>query len=211
MFLGAWSEEKHEATGPAKQLNMRTFIAIPLPQEIKASLAKLQEKLKASGADVKWVEPANIHLTLKFLGERDEKKIEKIEQAIQDTAKDKTEFIARISSLGAFPKISSPRVIWVGIDQGDSETKLIAGELEGLIAKIGIPKEEREFSSHITIGRTKSSKNLEKLVKVLSDYTGEFGKDELKFTVKKIVLYKSTLTPRGPIYEALKDATLKTI
>ena len=190
---------------------MRTFIAIPLPQEIKDSLARLQEQLKSSGTDVKWVEPDNIHLTLKFLGERDDKKIEKIEQAIQDTAKDKTEFIAHISSVGAFPKISSPRVIWVGIDQGDSETKLIAGELEEKIAKIGIPKEEREFSSHITIGRTRSSKNLEKLVKILNDCAKELDELKLKFNVKKIVLYKSTLTPRGPVYEALKEATLKTI
>src|SRR3989338_2255815 len=122
---------------------MRTFIAIELPQEIKDSLARLQEQLKQSGADVKWVAPKNIHLTLKFLGERDDKKIEKIKQVIEEAAKERTVFQMRIASLGAFPNERSPRVIWVGVTQGDSETKQIAESLEAKIAKLGIPQEER--------------------------------------------------------------------
>src|SRR3990167_7792589 len=121
---------------------MRTFIAIELPSEIKDSLRRLQEKLKASKADVKWVEPNNIHLTLKFLGEIEDKKLEKITQIIDDTAKEKNKFQIHISSLGAFPKIDFPRVIWVGVETGDKETKQVAEELEEKTAKIGIPKED---------------------------------------------------------------------
>jgi 2'-5' RNA ligase len=187
---------------------MRTFIAIELPQEIKDSLRRLQEKLKASKTDVKWVEPNNIHLTLKFLGEVDDKKLDKVIKIIEETARDKNEFQMRISSLGAFPKIDFPRVIWVGVETGNKETKAIAEELEEKTAKIGIPKEDRPFSSHITIGRTRSSLNREKLVQDLKN-KAELGGEKLEFYVTKITLFKSTLTPHGPIYEVLKETNLK--
>ncbi len=189
---------------------MRAFIAIELPKEVKDSLSNLQEQLKKSGADVKWVQTQNIHLTLKFLGERDDKKIEKIMQILEEVAQGKNPFQLRISSLGAFPKIDFPKVIWVGIDQGDNETKEIAKELEEKIAQIGIPKEDRPFSSHITIGRTRSGLNREGLVKDLANLTRNFGQQIQEFLVTKITLFKSTLTPKGPIYEVLKEASLKT-
>lgn len=189
---------------------MRTFIAIELPKEIKDALARLQEQLKISAADVKWVEPNNIHLTLKFLGEVDDKKIGEVGKIIEDIAKGERPFQARISSIGAFPKISSPRVIWVGIDKGDNETKEIAKGLEEKIAKVGIPKENRDFSSHITIGRTRSVLNRERLAKELKTVADNLEKNNLEFSVRKIALFKSTLTPNGPIYEALKETSLAT-
>ena len=189
---------------------MRAFIAIELPQEIKDALAHIQEQLKISGADVTWVQPQNIHLTLKFLGEIDDKKLEEIISILENATQNKNPFSTRLSSLGAFPKINFPRVIWVGIDKGDAETKQIAKVLEEKIAKIGIPPETRPFSSHITIGRVRSSLNREKLVKNLNDLADSFGKENLEFLVTKTTLFKSTLTPKGPIYEALKEANLKT-
>jgi len=189
---------------------MRTFIAIELPKEIKDSLAKLQNQLNESGADVKWVEPQNLHLTLKFLGERDEKKVKQIAQVIEKIAQGKGSFQARIASLGAFPGIKSPRVIWVGINQGDSETKEIAKELEEEIAKTGIPKEDRPFSSHITIGRIRSSLNRERLVQGLQELADDLAGKNLEFCIAKFTLFKSILTPKGPIYERLKDVNLKT-
>jgi RNA 2',3'-cyclic 3'-phosphodiesterase len=188
---------------------MRTFIAIELPKEIKEYLAKLQQELKTAQADVKWVEPDNIHLTLKFLGEIDDTLLEKITAIINDVANKISAFKLRINSLGAFPKIDSPRVIWVGVDAGDKEVKEIAGKLEEEIAKIGIPKEDRPFSSHITIGRTKSGLNQQKLVQVLKDKFDLGGKNP-EFSASKITLFKSTLSPKGPAYEILKEADLKT-
>jgi 2'-5' RNA ligase len=188
---------------------MRTFIAIELPEEIKKSLSKLQEQLKTTGADVKWVEPKNIHLTLKFLGERDDKKVKGIESLLSEVSSHNNSFKIRINSVGAFPNLNSPRVIWVGIDEGDSETKKIAQELEEKIAKLGIPKEERAFSSHITIGRKRSAKNLKELSESLKKASE--GKFDLPvFAVDKITLFKSTLTSQGPIYEPVKIASLTT-
>ena len=188
---------------------MRSFIAIELPKEIKDTLAQIQETLKKQGADVKWVEPKNIHLTIKFLGEIDEQKLAKVISIMEEAVKDKNTFSLRIWSLGAFPKLDYPKVIWVGLKQGDRETKIIAEGLEEKITKLGIPKEKRSFSSHITLGRVKSNLNRLNLVTVLKNLEGSLEKENLEFVATKITLFKSTLTPQGPIYDALKEINLK--
>ncbi|MFA5145483.1 MAG: RNA 2',3'-cyclic phosphodiesterase [Candidatus Omnitrophota bacterium] len=188
---------------------MRTFVAIELPKEIKSRLGDIQEQLKKSGADVKWVSPLNIHLTLKFLGDIDDTKLNKINEILEACTKNKGSFKIRVSSLGAFPEIKLPRVIWMGIDKGDNETKGIAKDLEEEFSKIGIPAEDRPFSSHITIGRTRSFLNKEKLAGDLENLANNLSRENWEFTVGNITLFKSTLTPKGPIYETLKTASLK--
>lgn len=187
---------------------MRAFIAIELPEETRDKLSALQQELKASGADVKWVRPENIHLTLKFLGEINEKQVELIKGIIDTAAGKRRAFRVRVSSLGAFPRIESPRVVWIDIEEGDEEVKGIAAELQENISWAGIPKEERPFSSHITIGRIRSPINRDKLVRCLKDKTDLGGKN-MEFYAGKITLFKSTLTPKGPLYETLKEANLK--
>jgi 2'-5' RNA ligase len=182
---------------------MRAFIAIELPQEIKDSLGRLQAKLKTAGADVKWVDPKNIHLTLKFLGEIDEQTKERVSTKLAEICSGRKQFNLSLSSCGAFPNTDSPRVIWAGIEQGDKEIKTIADAIEIQLESIGIPKETREFSSHITLGRTRSSKNRPELAKILSELSSKPLKEQ--FPASKITLFKSTLTPRGPIYETLQD------
>lgn len=197
---------------------MRAFIAIELPKEIKDALGELQGELKKSGADVKWVEPQNIHLTLKFLGEIDAVTLSKISDILEDTAKDKNAFHIRISCLGAFPKINYPKVLWLSIDKGDNEVKEIAKQLKEKIAKAGVPREDRPFSTHITIGRTRSTLNRERLVQDLKNlalHKSLAGQSAtiiggLEFVVTKLIIFKSSLTPKGPIYEGLKEANLKT-
>jgi 2'-5' RNA ligase len=184
---------------------MRTFIAIELSPEIEEYLRRLQERLKTSQADVKWVSPQNIHLTLKFLGEIDEKTLEQIKHILEDTACSSEQFTLRLSVIGAFPSIKSPRVIWIGIDKGDEEVKVIAKELEDKLSAIGLPKEDRAFSSHITLGRVRSSGNRNNLVKSLESLKEKLLEGNTELRVEKITLFKSTLTPKGPIYEALKE------
>ncbi|MFA4842872.1 MAG: RNA 2',3'-cyclic phosphodiesterase [Candidatus Omnitrophota bacterium] len=190
---------------------MRAFIAIELPQDIKDYLQGIQHQLKDTGADVKWVEPKNIHLTLKFLGEIDDKKLESLTYILQEAVTPKTSFHIRISSLGAFPGLNSMRVIWAGIDKGDKEAKEIATELEENLSKSGIPKETRGFLTHITIGRVKSPLNRVKLIQALAELKDNPAKLNLEFVAKEVSLFKSNLTPKGPIYEVLKAVSLKTI
>lgn len=203
---------------------MRTFIALPLPSEIQERLSTIQERLKKNGADVSWVKPHNIHLTLKFLGERDEKMIKSIGEILEQVAGDTQPFYLRLSSPGAFPGINAPRVIWMGIDKGAEETKILAQELEDKIARAGIPKEKRPFSCHITIGRVRSGLNIQKLteeLKRIQTQTGDLtagipekpGQDtsRFEFSVDKVILYASTLTPQGPVYQPVKIANLRII
>ena len=142
---------------------MRTFIAIELSDEIKNTLAQIESHLKYSGADVKWVEKDSVHLTLKFLGEIDEKKCEKVKMALDETAKSTRPFEISFKDIGAFPKVEYPRVIWVGLDKGAKESAELAGRVDEALSKIGFQKETRPFAAHLTIGRVRSAKNREAL------------------------------------------------
>jgi len=190
---------------------MRTFIAIKLPTQIKDYLASLQEELKKSGADVKWVAPDNIHITLKFLGEIDEKQLGEISLIMDRVSSDIKGFTVNLDTPGAFPNIKSPRVIWMGLNKGDQQLKTIAKELEERIEKLGIPKEDRAFSSHITLGRTRSGLNRDKLIAALQIASKPRNQTQTsEFPVTSVTLFKSTLTPKGPIYEVVKESSLKT-
>lgn len=189
---------------------MRTFIAIELPQEIKDGLARLQSQLKKAGADVKWVKPKNIHLTLKFLGEISAKQLPKVIEIIEEVTRTKKQFKIGLSSCGAFPGKKAPRVIWVGVNKGNEEIRFIVQELEEKMEEIGIPKEERPFSSHITIGRVKGALNTGKLSGVLKESENYPGGENIEFDVRRLTLFKSTLGQAGPSYEALKEVSITT-
>ena len=189
---------------------MRTFIAIELDKDIKEKIALIQQQLKQTNANVKWVKPENIHLTLKFLGEVNEEQLNKTKNILQDSIKEKRSFDMVISELGAFPKLESPRVIWIGIKNGVENVLDITSILEGELSRIDFPKEKRPFSGHITIGRVRSNKNRSELIEAVNKFNKEEQK-EFSQTVKSIVLFKSTLTPKGPIYEALFTAIFKNI
>ncbi|HTY45327.1 MAG TPA: RNA 2',3'-cyclic phosphodiesterase [Patescibacteria group bacterium] len=186
---------------------MRTFIAVSLPQGIKQQLGLLQEQLKRSAADVKWVQPHNIHVTLKFLGEIEEQKLGQITAMLQDTVKDKACFTASMSGLGAFPRMTAPRVIWSGINKGKEDLIRIAKELEEKSGILGVPPEDRPFTCHLTLGRVRSSANLHRLVKILTETAQQ---PDQEFPVTKLTLFKSTLAPTGPVYEPLTEASLIT-
>lgn len=183
----------------------RTFIAIELSPSIRQELSKIQNELKKSGADAKWVKPENIHLTLKFLGATPVDKIEAINQILQDISEGFQSFEITVSHLGAFPRIESARVIWLDINEGKEVLKKLAREIEEKISALGFPIEDRPFQTHITLARIRSSQNRAALIEKLKDTKPPL----LSQGVDKITFLKSTLTPQGPIYEILKEANLK--
>jgi len=188
---------------------MRAFIAIELPAEIKKYLSGLQEKLKATGAEIRWVKPLNIHLTLKFLGEIDQEHFFQICETLDRITKESACYTISLGVVGAFPKITSPRTIWAAIEKGREQTQDLAERIEVELVKKGCPKEVRPYSSHITIGRRKSPLNLNRLIQELSNLADSPKALPLEFPVTKIILYKSTLTAGGPFYEILHEANLK--
>lgn len=191
---------------------MRTFIALELPAEIKNTLILLQEQLKKCNADLKWVKPVNIHLTLKFLGEIDASLLDPVTAILKEVAQDTPAFSVRLSSVGAFPNLHYPKVIWAGLHQGGQETQAIATELEQRLEKIGIPRETKAFSSHITLARVHSNLRKEGLAETIQNLTKDLSLSLPQETCKisKIILFRSTLTPQGPLYEALATVNLTT-
>lgn len=183
---------------------MRTFIAIELSQEIRDTLAQIASRLKYAGADVKWVEKDNIHLTLKFLGEISEEKVKLTAARLDTIAKETKPFEISLKDLGAFPKIDSPRVIWVGLDKGAKESTELAKKIDTALTKLGFQEETRPFAAHLTIGRVRSGLNKTALAEKMKSNYGLWTVDHGQ-TVSSLALYKSTLTPKGPIYSKLHD------
>ena len=183
---------------------MRTFIAIELPNGIKNQIGQVQAPLKETKAFVSWVKPGNIHVTLKFLGEVPEEKIDQVFSATEKAVEGAKRFTMSLKGMGAFPDFRRPRVIWVGAGSGTEELSQIANKIEEEMEKIGFPREKRGFSPHFTIGRVKSPKNIEKLMELVksSDFQTE------KIEVNEVVVMKSQLHPAGAIYTPLRKELL---
>ncbi|MCX5781474.1 MAG: RNA 2',3'-cyclic phosphodiesterase [Elusimicrobia bacterium] len=177
---------------------MRLFIAVNIPEEIKEKLSVLTKRLKYKISDVRWIAKDNFHLTLKFLGEVREEKVDKINSAISDIAQNVQPFKVLFSELGAFPDLKYPRIIWVGVKEGSTELKGIAEKIENSLLPFGFEKEKRPFSCHLTVGRVKSfkTKNIS-FEKIDTD----FG----SFVLERIDLMQSFLEKSGPGYKCLKS------
>lgn len=189
---------------------IRAFIAIELDEAVRGEVSAILANLKQSGADVKWVSPENIHLTLKFLGDVKKDGIEKIKNALKAAANRAGRFNISLSEIGAFPNLNSPRVIWLRIKEGADESAKLVNEIEGQLVKLGLPKENRPFSFHLTLGRVRSSKNRQQLKKIIETLNKDpsLTLQAVKSSVKHITLFQSTLTPKGPIYTNLYEAAL---
>jgi RNA 2',3'-cyclic 3'-phosphodiesterase len=185
---------------------IRAFIAIELDKPVQEALSQIQGQLKKSQADVKWVAPQNIHLTLKFLGDVLSDKREDLRQILPEVLSNISGFELEINQLGAFPKIQRPRVVWVGITKNADKVKEIATLLEEKLQTLGLEREDREFSAHITLGRVRSPKNLNHLGQAMENCK---ILKPLKQAVKNVTLFQSTLTPQGPIYTPLLLVPLK--
>lgn len=178
---------------------MRAFIAIEINDEVRQKLVEVQERIKkAKAAKIKFVEPENLHLTLKFLGEITEEQAEDIKRILESIAKEHPKHEVNVKGIGVFPSYNYVRVIWAGIE-GDEIIKKIAQKIDNALFNLGF-KREKNFVSHVTIGRVKFVKDKVGLMLVLKELAAqEFG----RFNVEAIELKKSTLTPKGPIYETL--------
>jgi len=185
---------------------MRVFVAIDLPEKTKKKIANLQEKIKHTSNEIKWVDPSLIHITLKFLGETDEKKLDGIFEATCEVAEKFCPFFIKIYKMGAFPNLECPRVIWLGIKEGSSQLAQIAKELEKKLFKQGFPREKREWVPHLTIGRVKQLQDRESIKRAIMREKQTSG-GEAK--IEAITVMQSRLTPQGPIYTPLQKFPLQ--
>lgn len=188
---------------------MRAFIAIELPTGIKDALSKIQGRLKTEGAKVIWVKPQNLHLTLKFLGEISPEQLNEIKQIITEITKTASRFKIKLETIGVFPNLQSARIIWIGADQPPLELKQLAQQLETRLTDSGIPQEQRDSRTHITIGRIKTHLVLSDLKKALDKVEKDNAGTSWEFDCKEITLFESTLGSGGPTYTTLDQFNLK--
>jgi len=184
---------------------IRSFLAIELPETILRQIGEVEEDLKSSHADVRWVSPEKIHLTLKFLGNIDESRIEAVFKSIAGLTLTTPPFPLRVKGIGAFPNVKNPRVIWIGLLDEKEVLVSFQKRLETELEKIGFEPENRPFQAHLTLGRVKSSQGREELVRRMEKY-GEKGFGDLQ--VKSVILFRSDLKPSGPVYTSLREMKL---
>ncbi len=185
---------------------LRTFIAVDVGKAIRDRAVALQESLTRSGTDVKWVEPENIHVTLLFLGEVDDREVLQVCRAVSDGCVGLSTFSLTVEGVGCFPNPRRPRTLWVGVGDGTQELCALHDALEPPLLDLGCyRREERKYTPHITIGRVKSDRPTDKLAAALAKHAGWRGGET---DVREVLVMSSQLTPQGPVYTVLSRAKL---
>jgi 2'-5' RNA ligase len=185
---------------------LRTFIGVDIGKSIRDRAVALQETLARAGADVKWVEPENIHVTLLFLGEVDDREIPAVCRVVSETTWEREAFSLTIERLSCFGNPRRPRTLWVGVGEGIQELCALHDALEPPLMELGCyRREERPFTPHVTLGRAKSDRPSQQLATALAQHAGWKGG---QITVQEILVMSSELTPKGPIYTVLSRAKL---
>jgi 2'-5' RNA ligase len=186
---------------------LRTFIAVALSEPIRDRCVALQDTLARSGADVKWVEAENLHVTLLFLGEVDERDLSALCRAVSDTCAAQDSFLASVDKVGCFPNPRRPRTIWVGLGAGEAEMRTLHDMLEPPLLDLGCyRREERLFTPHVTLGRVKGDASAGSLAQALTKQAAWQGGE---MDVGEVQVLSSELTPSGPIYTVLSRAKLR--
>jgi 2'-5' RNA ligase len=188
---------------------IRAFIAIELSEELKASLARLQELIKlGSESYVKWVDPQGVHLTLKFLGNISVDRVSEISKAVAEVASSAAPFRLELTEFGAFPNLKAPRVAWVGLG-GDLESLLrLQRGIDQALNPLGFPAEARAFSPHLTLGRVRDQAAPPEQRKLGQRIASLKIQGQPSLYVDKVSLMRSQLTSKGAIYSRLSAAEL---
>jgi 2'-5' RNA ligase len=179
---------------------MRLFFGLPVDEAVRNHVETAQNRLRSVAGKVKWVEPANFHFTLRFVGEAPE--AEPIARAAEGAEEGLLPVTLALRGVGAFPNARRPRVIWAGLEHGGEALAALSCRLnDRLEAAVGLLPEPRGFVPHLTIGRVKVPSTGDALARLIDELRGEeFG----EFAAASFALYESTLTPRGPIYHAVR-------
>jgi 2'-5' RNA ligase len=186
---------------------VRSFIAVEITSGIRARAKKLIEQLGRTGADVKWVEPDNLHLTLAFLGEVPVLEIPEICDTAKASIGDFEPFEIDVSGVGAFPDLRRPRTIWLGVGDGADEMIALHDTLQQGLSKLGFRSENRRFRPHMTLGRVRHSPiGLDELGRAINDMK-DLHIEAME--VAEVVVFSSRLDRGGPEYEPLGTIELK--
>lgn len=186
----------------------RLFIAVPVNKENKEFVKRLLDELRSLSLDAKIERIENVHLTLKFLGDTEESKIEVISQKLSEIAKAHQEFIAEFRGFGFFPNAKNPRVLWLGINEPEQKIIKLQSDIERAMEQLGYAREKKPFEAHLTLARIKSSKNIIKLIEDITKLSGIIFEP---VKVNHFILYESILKPTGAEYYSLREFYLRKV
>lgn len=196
---------------PSGSPTVRAFVAIELPENVRAALSRVIADLRGSGGNaVRWVNPESIHLTLKFLGDVEEARIAGVAHALEAACGPVPAFSLGLGSPGAFPSAGSPRVLWIGLTGHLDSLAYLQRRMEDALQPLGFPGEEREFSPHLTLGRVREgvAPAQRRLVSRLVGMAACQAPSAQPFGVDGVALMRSQLTPQGAIYTRLHRVSL---
>lgn len=183
---------------------VRAFIAIDVSEDVRSRLVAVQSYLAKTGNQLKLVEPENLHLTIKFLGEIQEEKVPEIVEEMKKAVSGISPFEIHIAGVGVFPDQHYVRVVWAGVSAGGERVVEIQRKIDTGLNSIGFSP-ERDFHPHITLARVKFIRERAKFMEFLKEaQKADFGVTR----VEAILVKQSTLTPKGPIYSDLAKVPL---
>lgn len=185
---------------------LRTFIAVEIDERIRRAAAQVADELRTAGAEIGWVAPHNMHLTLKFLGDVAEERIPQVGEAVAQAVVGTAPFDLEIRGVGAFPNAARPRTLWLGTGSGQTQLGSLADRVETALTALGFAAEDRPFHAHLTLGRvrrpTRALANLTPMLKQRADLSLGLSK------IQEVVVFSSQLQRGGPIYEAIRRVSL---
>jgi RNA 2',3'-cyclic 3'-phosphodiesterase len=184
---------------------IRAFVAANLDSGLKAVLTRVQDRLKATRADVGWARPENLHLTLTFMGQVEEGRLGAIGEAISVAATGCGPIRLVFEGLSAFPSPRAARVVWIGLSHGAEELAKLQARVETGLESLGFAREERPFTAHLTLGRVRSPAHREQLARAL---TGAPAEALGEMVLDRIELMKSDLNVAGARYSILQSFSL---
>jgi len=176
--------------------HIRCFFALTVSEKIQNDLAVIQNQLKTDGAQARWIKPHNIHLTLRFLGERSEKRVRETAGHLSEWFHGTSGFPITIDRLECFPNNIRPRVIGAGISNGTKEAAAVFEHLNAGLAKIGIPKDREDFVPHLTLGRCKTSEESRSTAEAIQ----KAPMFSIEASAESVSFFQSTLHSDGSIY-----------
>lgn len=179
-------------------------MAIKLPEELIKALSGVAALLDRRSKGISWTNPLSIHLTLKFIGEMPEEKAEEVGNRLLEAAEGIKPFTVTVESIGAFPTLRAPRVVWAGIRE-EPALMTLAAKIEERLISAGIEKDEKPFHPHLTLCRIKSPAEGRELSRLIE---GQKPQIKMDFPVRSFVLFRSELRPGGAIHTPLKTISL---
>ena len=197
--------ERSQTGGRKSEDTIRTFICVEVPESIRERIRSLQQEMREVGAQVGWVKPSNIHLTIKFLGDVPASKAELIRLAVERAASPIHRFEIEVGGAGCFPTPRNPRVLWVGLTAIPESLKQLHAAIEDEIAREGFPREPKRFSPHLTIGRVRDPRGAGRVAEDLI----ERGFAPEAFQSREVIVMRSDLSPKGSIYTPLAAIPLR--